>query len=276
MRLSILTDNNTFIDRYYLAEPGLSILIEDSGKKILFDCGFSDVFWHNARIMGRDLLFLDYLIFSHSHLDHTWGVEKLIREHTIAGLEGIEHRRPEVIAHPQALKGVEFSPGVNIGPLVGPQEMQACYSMNLTKNPVQLTDRLFFLGEIPRSNDFEGLVSIGVKAGETTPDFMHDDTALACKTEEGLIIITGCSHSGICNIVEHARNVCGENRVKSIIGGLHLQDPAQDVLRETTRFLAELNLDSLYAGHCTDLASKIALAGDNPVMEMGSGMVLEF
>lgn len=276
MRLSILTDNNTFIDRYFLSEPGLSILIQDSGKKILFDCGFSDVFWHNARIMGHDLLFLDYLIFSHSHLDHTWGAEKLMREHTIAGLENMDHRRPELIAHPDALKGVHFPPEINIGSLLGPEQMGGYYPLNLSKDPVRITDQLFFLGEIPRANDFEGRVSIGVKAGETAPDFMPDDTALACKTEEGLIIITGCSHSGICNIVEHARSVCGENRIKSIIGGLHLQNPEREVLRKTGRFLAELELDSLYAGHCTDLDSKIALAGDNPIKEMGSGLVLEF
>ena len=65
MKLTILTDNNTFIDRYFTAEPGLSIFIEDEGKRILFDCGFSGVFFDNALRMGIDLLHLDALVFSH-------------------------------------------------------------------------------------------------------------------------------------------------------------------------------------------------------------------
>ncbi|MFO7816917.1 MAG: MBL fold metallo-hydrolase [Thermodesulfobacteriota bacterium] len=276
MRLNILTDNNTFIDRYYLAEPGLSILIEDGPQKILFDCGFSDVFWHNANIMGHSLLFLDYLVFSHGHLDHTWGVEKLMREHTIAGLENIKHKKPEVVAHPDALKGVGFPPGINIGPLIGPDEMAAYYKMNLSKEPVQITERLIFLGQIPRNNDFEGHVAIGTKIGKSEPDLLPDDTALAYKDERGLIIITGCSHSGICNIVEHARRVCGQENILSIIGGLHLQTPEKKVLEKTCEFISGLNLQTLYAGHCTDLDSKIALAQKSPLREMGSGLVLEF
>ena len=53
-------------------------------------------------------------------------------------------------------------------------------------------------------------------------DILLDDSALAFRTGKGLVIITGCSHSGICNIIEHAKKVCGEERILDIIGGLHL------------------------------------------------------
>ena len=59
MKLTVLVDNNTYIDRYFLGEPGLSFFIEDEGKSILFDCGYSNIFFENARKMGIALRFLD-------------------------------------------------------------------------------------------------------------------------------------------------------------------------------------------------------------------------
>ncbi len=72
MRLTVLVDNNTFIDQYLLGEPAVSYYIEAENKKILFDVGYSDVFLQNAAKLGIDLTQLDMLVFSHGHLDHTW------------------------------------------------------------------------------------------------------------------------------------------------------------------------------------------------------------
>ena len=79
MKLTVLIDNNTLIDRYFFAEPGLSLLIEDHDTRVLFDTGYSDLFIQNAVKMGKDLSHLDYLAISHSHLDHTWGLDPFIR-----------------------------------------------------------------------------------------------------------------------------------------------------------------------------------------------------
>jgi len=82
MELTVLVDNNTLLDRYLFGEPGLSILIKDDGLKVLFDLGYSDAFLINASKMGISLRNIDYLVFSHSHLDHTWGLPHLIRHFT--------------------------------------------------------------------------------------------------------------------------------------------------------------------------------------------------
>ena len=55
LKVKVLADNNTLIDRYYTGEPGLSLLLEADGKKMLFDCGYSGVFIDNAQRMGDDL-----------------------------------------------------------------------------------------------------------------------------------------------------------------------------------------------------------------------------
>jgi 7,8-dihydropterin-6-yl-methyl-4-(beta-D-ribofuranosyl)aminobenzene 5'-phosphate synthase len=110
--------------------------------------------------------------------------------------------------------------------------------------------------------------------GNTEPDSLVDDTALAFRSKEGLVIITGCSHAGICNITEYAREVCGERRVTDIIGGLHLLSPEPKRLAKTGKYLNRLHLNTLHACHCTSLLAKLVLAGYCPLLEMGVGMKL--
>ena len=74
MKLTVLVDNNTYIDQYYLGEPALSFYIEDGTEKILFDTGYSDAFIKNAEQMGIDLGALTYIVLSHGHNDHTRGL----------------------------------------------------------------------------------------------------------------------------------------------------------------------------------------------------------
>ena len=74
MKLTILTDNTTRIDEYYLGEPGVSYYIEDGERKILFDTGYSDVYLQNAKKLGIDLKQVDTVVLSHGHNDHTRGL----------------------------------------------------------------------------------------------------------------------------------------------------------------------------------------------------------
>ena len=107
-------------------------------------------------------------------------------------------------------------------------------------------------------------------------DFLIDDSALAYKSPEGLIIITGCSHSGICNIVEYARKVCGDDRVVDIIGGFHLLNPSKEQMNGTIEYMKSMHPASVHACHCTDLNSKIALSSVVNIKEVGVGLILEF
>jgi len=74
MKITILTDNMTRIDAYYIAEPGISYYLECDGKKFLYDTGYSDVYVQNAKKLGIDLSELDGVVFSHGHNDHTGGL----------------------------------------------------------------------------------------------------------------------------------------------------------------------------------------------------------
>ncbi|WP_286169927.1 MBL fold metallo-hydrolase [Halocella sp. SP3-1] len=240
--------------------------------------GYSDLFIENANKMDISLLSLDYLILSHSHLDHTWGLSPLISLYTEAIIENRDYQKPELLTHPATFDSRFIGEVGEIGSLVTKEKAAIHFKLNLSKEPVWLTDRLVFLGEILRKNDFEARTAIGriIQNGKEKEDYILEDTALAYKSSKGLVIITGCSHAGICNIIEHAKQVCQEDKVYDIIGGLHLLQPSEKQLQGTINYLKELKPEVVHACHCTDLQSKIALSRVSKLQEIGVGMELKY
>jgi 7,8-dihydropterin-6-yl-methyl-4-(beta-D-ribofuranosyl)aminobenzene 5'-phosphate synthase len=278
MQLTVLVDNNTFIDRYFLGEPGLSFHIATTEKNILFDAGYSDAFIRNASRIGIDLLKLDSIVLSHSHMDHSWGLAPLFQLFSEAMIEGLGTPKPEFIAHPDVFCSRTADGLPEIGSFLTEATIKNFCSVQLSKDPLWITDDIVFLGEIPRKNDFENLDPMGkVRTSDGIDDcFVKEDSAMAYRTGEGLVIITGCSHAGICNIIEHAREVCGEERVKDVIGGFHLLDPKPEQIQGTLDYFSKLNAQRIFACHCTDLASKIKLSGVANLCEAGVGLKLAY
>ena len=275
LSLTVLVDNITLTDQDYCAEAGLSFFIETAGKKCLFDTGLSGLFLTNAEKMGIGLRDLDFLVLSHGHSDHTGGLAAFARHLVSETPEGRQARVPHLIAHTRCFWPKEKEGKINGSPVSG-EEARRLFTVSLSEKPVWITDDLVFLGEIPRRFSFEQGDSctrtIHTPGGTIEPDSLSDDTALAFRSAEGLVIITGCSHAGICNITEYAREVCGERRVADIIGGLHLLSPGTKQLAKTGKYLNRLHLNALHACHCTSAGSKRELANYCPLRETGVGM----
>lgn len=276
MEITVLVDNNTFIDHYLIGEPGVSYLIKCDGRKILFDTGYSDVFIKNAQILNIDLLDVDSIVFSHGHNDHTWGMNHLIQYYDRAA--NPPAKKIQLICHPDALipKFYDSKP-IGISSML--ERDNYFFKKICSITPYYITKNIIFLGQIPRGNNFEGTESIGHTldhCGDLSEDFVLDDSALAVKTKKGLVVITGCSHAGITNIIEYAKLVTGENHVVSVIGGFHLQNADLKTLSNTGEYFQRLSADSLYPCHCTDLAAKINLASYVTINEVGVGLKLHF
>jgi 7,8-dihydropterin-6-yl-methyl-4-(beta-D-ribofuranosyl)aminobenzene 5'-phosphate synthase len=278
MRLTVLMDNNTLLGRYFLAEPALSLHITEGETSLLFDTGYSEATLHNASRLDVDLLGLDNIVLSHSHLDHTWGLAPLARLYSEAILEGRPRRKPVLVTHPETFGSRLTRELGEIGPQLCQERTSHFFPLTLTTDPIWLTDRLVFLGGIPRNTDFEAQVPIGkARTSEGSEDcFVPEDSALVYKSEKGLVVITGCSHAGICNTIRHAQQVCNEEQIADVIGGLHLQNPSSAQLQGTLDFMRQLKPTVLHPCHCTDLASKIALADVAPVKEVGVGLRLTY
>lgn len=267
MKLKVLVDNNTFIDKYYLGEPAVSYYIENGSDLILFDTGYTDAFIKNANDMGIDLNKVNKLVISHGHDDHTRGLKYFFDR----------KRDIELISHPLCFDYKEDATGLFIGSPLNKEELASKCHLNLTSTPTFISDNLIFLGEIPVTNSFESRYSIGKtkKEGTLKEDYLNDDSAICYKSEKGLIIITGCSHSGICNIIEYAKKVCNEEKVYAVIGGFHLLE-VNERLKSTINYLKENNIPYLYPCHCVSLAAKIEMSRILTINEVGVGLELEF
>lgn len=278
MKLTVLADSNTFIDHYFLAEPGVSYFLEVDGKRILYDVGYSDVFIRNAQKLGINLLNLDYLILSHGHLDHTWGLDPLLKMYTEASLEGLEIHKPTLIVHP---KTFFFRPRTWLGgsgSLVSEERVSQYFPLQQIEEPLWLTENFVALPNIPKSNDFElkkPFKQIRI-ANDDIDDYIEDEIAFAYKSPDGLVVSNACSHRGVCNTLEYAKTICAEDQIADVIGGFHLQNPEKELLDKTVAYFAKNKPASVHACHCTDFSSKVALANVSNIQEVGSGLTLEY
>ena len=275
MECTILADNTSLTDRYLLSESGFSAYIRDGDVRVLFDTGFSGVFLDNARRTDIEPADATHVIFSHGHLDHTWGMQALLPELGNETTEGNGHTPPVFLSHPGVYLPRRRPGNSEIGTLFSADILARFGTVELSKEPVWLTEQLVFLGEIPRVHAWESFTpnaEVTHRDGTTAPDHLTDDSALAYKSDTGLVIISGCSHSGIANIIDHARNVCNDNRIRSVIGGLHLMYADQERIDRTTQFLETLNLESLHACHCTGFTALHTFSRTLPLKETGTGL----
>lgn len=268
--ITVLVDNNTITDKYFLGEPALSILVESDDVKLLFDTGYSDVFLKNAKKLGKDLKNLDYIVLSHGHNDHTGGLRYLVDLFKDSVI------KPKIVACPDVFEQRYDSVEGEFGSFISKEKIESNFDVCYKNKPYFLSENIVFLGQIPRQNNFEAQNPVGINKKTNEADFILDDSAIAINTQNGIVIITGCSHSGIVNICEHAKSVCKKDRIVSIIGGLHLKDADEIQLSETVEYLKKLDLESLHSCHCTGFQAQCRLNFVTNLNEVGSGLQIDF
>ncbi len=268
--IKVLIDDYAGYDvRGVYAQHGLSIL-----TKVTYDGGDEEVFIldtgqghgvinRNAEVLNvlDDLRSLKAVIVSHTHYDHTGGLKDLAR--LIVKIRNDEVRIP-LVAHPKILrKHVYVSDdrqALNIGLPYNEDELRSLnYELLFTKSPLRIGYSVWWLGEIPRETSFEGRPKNFYQItndGELIPDYMIDDSAIAIKVGGfGTIVVSGCSHAGIVNIVNYASKVTLDN-VKVVVGGLHLINSSNEVIRLTINELRKSGVEYAWVGHCTGLVAE--------------------
>jgi len=260
MKIIVLTENCA--GSGFLAEHGLSYLIENEGEKILFDAGHTDVFIKNAHTLGIDIQKeVDTVVLSHGHWDHG------------DGLQYIDNKT--LIAHPEVfIKRFRNKDNSNIGLKLSKRDIEQKFKLILKDEPYYISDKMVFLGQIPRLNDFEAKTThFSDESGQ--PDFVIDDSAVAVIQNNELIVITGCSHSGICNIIEYAIKLTGINKVRTVIGGFHLKENNLQT-KHTINFLKTKGINKIYPSHCTEFPALVAFFEDFKTEQIKTGMILNF
>ncbi len=222
--------------------------------------------WHNAKLFGIDLRDTDVIVVSHGHWDHANGLRHFPSSEKAISL--VAH--PGVLTH--RFSKLEKYNGV-------PSDFETLtsgFNTIFTKKPFQIAEDVFFLGEIPRINSFESQQTnfTCLENNHRVPDYILDDSALAITTPDGLVVISGCAHAGICNTIEHAKEVAKTDRVRLVIGGFHLLDNASQ-LEHTIQYFHEHGVELLCPMHCTDLTALCSLAQHFSLKKLCSGDWLE-
>lgn len=249
MKITILCENQIShaASRTCVAEWGFSAFLQTKNANVLFDTGHSDVYKNNAHGLNIDLNKTDFVILSHYHWDHAKGL-----------LNHDFNERKKLITHPQILEKV---------PKKDSEKYIEDFEIIKTDKPFEFSPNVYYLGQIPRKNDFE--------KGMYKDDKMLDDSALAIKSSNGVVVLTGCSHSGICNICEYAKEVT-DQKLYAVIGGFHLFEDDPKALDGTMKYFKKENPLYLHPMHCVDFPTLVRLHNEFKFVKYGSGDVIEF
>jgi len=255
VRITTLSENTALLG--FLAEWGLSILVETDDCKVLLDTGMSISAVRNAQLLGIDLSSIDAIVLSHAHGDHTGGLREVLR---------VVRKEIQVVAHPDIWipKYVQFGDMKRYaGMSYVKEDLEALGAyFNLSREPVKISEQIMTTGEINITTDYEDIDDrLKLKVNdELIPDTMTDDLALVVRTDIGLAIITGCAHRGIINTVRHVQDITGGEYIHTIIGGTHLHLVSQERIQKTAEELQQLGLLHLGVSHCTGFNASCTLA----------------
>lgn len=222
MEIAVLSENCAS-DLNFGAEWGLSLFVKTNDKKILFDTGRSRLYIHNAQRLKLSLKQTDFIVLSHHHEDHTKGIQYYPF-----------NTRKKIICHPSLLTKL---------PETEFDKIENDFELLSSKKPLELSKNIFFLGEIPRETNFE--------KGRYEQDEMLDDSAIVIKSDKGLVVISGCSHAGICNICKYAKKVTG-TKLYAVIGGFHLFEDDPEAIKGTLSYFKTEKITFLFPMHCID------------------------
>ena len=240
------------------AEHGFSAIVRtttgNSTRTMLFDFGFSpNGAAYNAKALGVPMGEVEVMVLSHGHSDHFGGIAELTRMISKTGIQLVLH--PRAFSYPRYLKPFPhfkmFFPRLIREDL----EKEEIEIVETTELYPLLGGHVLFLGEIKRTTDFEKGFPIAYRKqdGKEERDPIEDDTAIAMNIKgKGLVILSGCSHSGIINTVNHARKVTGIEKVHAVMGGFHLAGPLfEPIIEATTEAMRKIDPDYIIPCHCT-------------------------
>jgi 7,8-dihydropterin-6-yl-methyl-4-(beta-D-ribofuranosyl)aminobenzene 5'-phosphate synthase len=253
------------------AEHGFSTLVtverEGRRRSILFDAGLTpEVLVHNMDVLEVQPASLQAVVLSHGHADHALGLLGMLRRRGRTAMP--------LVIHPDAFKTRKI-----VLPDGHETRLPPPSRSDLRQEGVELIEEagpsyllegaLMITGQVPRVTDFEQGFAIHYAEvnGRWEPDpWIHDDQALVVRVRgKGLVVLTGCGHSGVINILRHAGALGGGDPVHAVLGGFHLTGGLFDpLIPQTVQELQRLAPAVIVPGHCTGWKATHAIAAALP------------
>ena len=259
-----------------LAEHGLCLLIKaqvgQDTHTVLMDSGYTSVAApHNMELLEVGLNNLDAVVLSHGHMDHTGGL--------LALLDKIK-QPVDIYAHPVAFLTDRYMINPDGGrrqvPVqAGPDQIAAAGArLHQHTGPEMIAGGTMVVsGQVEKVTDFEtGSPNAVIKRGEDfEQDPISDDQFVVLRVKGlGLVVVTGCAHSGVINTVRYAQKITGVDQVHTVAGGFHLSGPLfEPLIDETLEHLKALDPKVVVPMHCSGFNAQNRFA-----QEFGEGFIL--
>ncbi len=273
-RVTVLSENSVIKPMGLIGEHGFAALVERGDQKVLFDTGQGYALIHNARILGVDLEAIDTVVLSHGHYDHTGGLAELLK----AG------GRKRIFAHPGIFVSRYWEgPDGSRDPIGIPFTRAYLEGLGadfvLSKTPQVVVEGIVTTGEVPMETGFEKgdttLFLCDEHGGGRDPHL--DDLSLVVEGESGLLVLLGCAHAGLVNILRFVQRQYPDKPIKAVVGGTHLGFSDEEQMQGTVDAMTGMGVEKVGASHCTGLAGSARLRealGDS-FFFAGVGSVLE-
>jgi 7,8-dihydropterin-6-yl-methyl-4-(beta-D-ribofuranosyl)aminobenzene 5'-phosphate synthase len=261
MKLTVLCNNSVELDSSCVAEHGFSCFIEHENSNYLFDTGQGLGVVDNALILKKDLRSINSIILSHGHYDHTGGLEKVLR---------YIDKKINIYAHHDIFMkkyGEHHGKTAYVGMTFNRAYLKSLKAEFMLKNDFfEISKNLYMTGQIPIINSYEALgddLFAVDKNGEILrPDPLKDDNSLVVDTEKGLVIVLGCAHRGIVNIMDYVSEKFNGRKIYGIIGGTHLAQASDIRMQRTIEAFKKYDLQFIATSHCTGLEKASLLANE--------------
>ena len=254
-KATVLCENCVFRHAGAIAEHGWAVFIETDQGNFLFDTGQGRAIINNARHFKKELSTIQGIIISHHHYDHTGGLLSVLEQTGKVDVYG----HPDLFKNSYAIDdGIEKNLGIPFRREIL-ESKGAQFKFNTDFR--EIVPDLMLSGEIPRLTKYEkGSKRFLLKTSEgNIQDLIFDDQTLFMNTEKGLIIILGCSHSGIINIINHIIEKTGQTHIRTIIGGTHLGPASEETKEKSIQALKKYDIEKIGVSHCTGLETSMRL-----------------
>jgi 7,8-dihydropterin-6-yl-methyl-4-(beta-D-ribofuranosyl)aminobenzene 5'-phosphate synthase len=248
VKITTLIENRADENSFLYNEHGLSFFIETDDINIIFDMGQSSKFIDNANKLNVDLKYVDYVILSHGHYDHSGGFTSFVKE--------IDNSFELIISdkffnNKYSYKEKSYR---YIGNFFDKKYLQdSNISVNYINEDIYyISENIIVVSNFVRKTNFEILNDrFFVKSdGNFEKDTFLDEISVAIRLKEGLLVILGCSHVGVVNILETLIERTNEP-IYGIVGGIHLIEADELRLNETIKYFKEKDIKLIGVSHCT-------------------------